>query len=131
MALGSAKGRRLVPAGWAAAVGCVTAGSFDQVCTVSRYTFSADGAGGQLRTYATVAAGVPCRVALENDAPAGIGVGGQVEDTPGWVVAMPLGTEVRLADRIVIDGGPTLLVQQTNTPASHPAEVQVLASTQE
>lgn len=88
-------------------VACVRealAESLTDVCSISRPTDTADAFGGQARTWSTVAASVPCRIAPETRRPVEEGREGRFAVIGDYVVTLPAGQDVTERDRIVIGG---------------------------
>lgn len=81
------------------------ADALPDTCTISRKTLASDGAGGHTETWATVASGVACRVAMDQSAmgltPESV-LADRVVHEGRFVVTLPIGTDVTPKDRIVV-----------------------------
>jgi len=77
-------------------------------CTISRKTRVPDGGGGSVERWTPVATGVPCRLHPASAAAgggAGMDVGGgRLNDETTHIVTLNPKTDVRLEDRIDVDG---------------------------
>jgi hypothetical protein len=83
---------------------------------IQRATNTSDGAGGRSRAFSTVAT-VACRITPDAMGAREILGNDKIKDTEPYRVAFPAGTDVRLADRVVI-GALTLSVEAVRTPRS-------------
>ncbi len=94
--------------------------TFDQVATVTRRTYTDDGAGGQ--TESTSTSSLPCRVA-----PASAGqrqmLAGQNAELPAWRVTFAALADVRLTDRISVAGHNLEVVAVLGTESRETARV--------
>lgn len=91
---------------------------------IQRATTASDGAGGRTRSFATVAT-VACRVTPQGGSEAERS--DRMRDKEAYKVAFPAGTDIRIDDRIVVDGL-TLAVEERKAPASVEVERIVIAS---
>lgn len=69
--------------------------------TISRVARASDGAGGWTETWSTVASGVACRLMFTQNLGEGPAAGTQ-QAASGWALTLPLGTDIRAADRVVV-----------------------------
>jgi head-tail adaptor len=69
--------------------------------TISRVARASDSAGGWTETWSTVASGVACRLMSTQNLGEGRAVGTQ-QATSEWMLTLPLGTDIRAADRVVV-----------------------------
>ena len=69
--------------------------------TISRVARASDSAGGWTETWSTVASGVACRLMSTQKLGEGP-AGGTQQAAAEWVLTLPLGTDLRAADRIVV-----------------------------
>lgn len=70
---------------------------------IHRPTGTSDGMGGTTQAYALVAT-EPCRLSPRNVQPADSVVAGRPENAMGWNITFRAGTDIRVTDRIVING---------------------------
>lgn len=83
---------------------------------IQRATTASDGLGGRSRTFATVAT-VACRITPDRKGAAEAMTGERMMDKEPYRVSFPLGTDVRITDRVVVDGV-TLAVEAVQAPRS-------------
>lgn len=77
--------------------------TFDQTATVTRRSYTSDGAGGQTVTITAIS--LPCRVAPANSiASRAANVAGQPAEFFGWRVTFAAGADVRKDDWISVAG---------------------------
>lgn len=71
--------------------------------TISRVARASDGAGGWTETWSTAASGVACRIMprYQVSSTEGPAVGTQ-EAVAQWALTMPVGTDLRAGDRVVV-----------------------------
>ncbi len=69
--------------------------------TISRVARASDGAGGWTETWSTVASGVACRLMSTQGLAEGPAAGTQ-QAAADWALTLPLGTDLRAADRVVV-----------------------------
>ena len=71
--------------------------------TISRMTRASDSAGGWTETWATAASGVACRIMPRYQVSSTEGpAAGTQEAVAQWTLTMPVGTDLRAGDRVVI-----------------------------
>lgn len=91
---------------------------------IQRATNTSDGAGGRTRAFSTVTT-VMCRVTPQGGAEGERS--DRMRDKEAYKVAFAAGTDIRIDDRIVVDGL-TLSVEERKAPASVEIERIVMAS---
>ena len=94
-------------------------------CVIQRRTLTNDGFGSQSESWATVATttarlGIPTGSFM-------VSLAARQTDLTSYEVSLPFGTDVRVNDRLVVDGR-TLNVQNVFSPATLTMLVRVLAS---
>ena len=75
--------------------------TMSDTATIRRNTPASDGMGGATDSWATVAT-VQCRLMTRLSQPSDRAGGGRVETQTDYVIRLPVGTDVRNADRIVV-----------------------------
>lgn len=95
-------------------------------CTISRKTEGSDGMGGQSDTWTTLAT-VACAIA-----PAMQADNEQIQElrlglVSGWIIRLPVGTDVTILDRIV-SGGITYEVNDIRAPRTSPVFTTCICS---
>ena len=75
--------------------------TMSDTATIRRNTPASDGMGGATDSWATVAT-VQCRLMSRLSQPSDRAGGGRVETQTDYVIRLPVGTDVRNADRIVV-----------------------------
>lgn len=80
------------------------ADTLTDLCSISRPTDAADAFGGQMRTWATVATNVACRIAPETRRPVEEAREGRFATIGDYVVTLPAGQDITERDRVVIGG---------------------------
>lgn len=104
----------------------VAAAALDKTCQIQRLPASTPTSrgvpSGSYTTIATVACAMrqPTSTHLQNYAY-------MIEALAAWLVHLPIGTDVRAQDQIVVEGQ-TLTVQVLLTPQSYPALLSVIAA---
>ena len=84
-------------------LGALVVASFDGVASISRPTLTVDALGGRSRSWAVVAASVPCRLVPSRSADERI----EADRDTGRVSAtleLPAGTDIGRADRVTVAG---------------------------
>lgn len=116
----------MIPANELAALQAVAAASLDiSGCAVQRATTTDDGYGHNVKTWAThatVSAGMakPSAQIMQQYA-------ARIGALSSWVVSLPLGTDVRADDQLIL-AGVTVRVQADLTQSSYSTLTQVLAT---
>lgn len=108
-----------------AALQATAATTMADTCVVQRRSVTNDGFGSQSETWTTVATttarlGVPSGSFMAD-------LAAKQTDLASWQVDLPYGTDVRVADRLVLDSQ-TLTVQAVFSPETLTLVVRVLAS---
>ncbi len=77
--------------------------SFVQSARLKRVSFTSDGAGGST-VVASFLGPYPCRVGVSKLQRGETLVAGQLQGNLPWLITLPVSTDVRLSDRINVDG---------------------------
>ena len=80
--------------------------TFDKTATVQRASIVDDGMGGSTGTFSPVPGlvDVPCRLDPSALSPVEQAAAGRLGSEMGWVLTFRKGTDVRAADRVIVDG---------------------------
>lgn len=84
---------------------------------ITRPTTTSDGMGGTTGTWATIVT-VPCRVSAGSASDSTM-LAGQLRERAPWRVTLPALTDIRVSDRIRIDGSRTLEVVGIDAPSTY------------
>jgi hypothetical protein len=119
-------------AGEIAAMQDTIAHLFTDRCNIVREVKAADQYGGESEVPQPIAEGVPCEVYPQVQAlrPLEV-VAGQVEVRMLWNVAMPVGTDVRVGDKLtILSNNQETVVQSVLDPETLDLEMRVVVSLQ-
>lgn len=103
---------------------------FSDTCDISRDSTGADPYGGETPTPNVIATDVPCDVYPQVQALRPVEViGSQVEVRMLWNISLPVGTDVKVGDKLTINStGRETVVQSVLAPESLDLELRVVAS---
>lgn len=81
-------------------------------CDIQRRTRTTDGAGGFTASYATVYSNVKCRISpVRNDFQQERVIAERLGASTSWILSLPVGTDIKLNDRVIIASSNPLEVQ--------------------